>query len=380
MMETYMKRAVELAELAGSMGEIPVGAVVVKRETGEIVAEGYNRRESDKNALAHAELIAINEACKKLGGWRLIGCDLYVTLEPCPMCCGAIINSRVERVIYGADDMKAGSVFSLQQMFELPYNHKPEIIRGVMSEECSELLSSFFRRIRKIQKYIGAEMVNFENEWDELLKDEFQKDYYQNLKKFLIKEYKTQTIYPDMYDIFNAMKYTSYQDVKVVILGQDPYHEPGQAHGLSFSVKKGVEPPPSLKNIFKEINDELNIDNSGKHGELTNWAKSGILLLNTVLTVRRGMANSHKDKGWELFTDRIISLLNEREKPVVFLLWGNNAKAKKKLITGKQHLVLTSAHPSPLSAYHGFFGCGHFAQTNEFLKANGMEPVNWSID
>ena len=379
-MEKYMKRAVELAELAGSMGEIPVGAVVVKRETGEIIAEGYNRRESDKNALAHAELIAINEACRKLGGWRLIGCDLYVTLEPCPMCCGAIINSRVERVIYGADDMKAGSVFSLQQMFELPYNHKPEIIRGVMSEECSELLSSFFRRIRKIQKYIGAEMVNFENEWDELLKDEFQKDYYQNLRKFLIKEYKTQTIYPDMYDIYNAMKYTSYQDVKVVILGQDPYHEPNQAHGLSFSVKKGVEPPPSLKNIFKEINDELGIDNSGKHGELTNWAKSGVLLLNTVLTVRRGMANSHKDKGWEHFTDRVISLLNEREKPVVFLLWGNNAKAKRKLITGRQHLVLASAHPSPLSAYHGFFGCGHFAETNKFLEANGMEPVNWSID
>ena len=379
-MEKYMKRAVELAELAGSMGEIPVGAVVVKRETGEIIAEGYNRRESDKNALAHAELIAINEACKKLGGWRLIGCDLYVTLEPCPMCCGAIINSRVERVIYGADDMKAGSVFSLQQMFELPYNHKPEIIRGVMSEECGELLSSFFRRIRKIQKYIGAEMVNFENEWDELLKDEFQKEYYQDLRKFLIKEYKTQTIYPDMYDIFNAMKYTSYEDVKVVILGQDPYHEPNQAHGLSFSVKKGVEPPPSLKNIFKEINDELGIDNSGKHGELTNWAKSGVLLLNTVLTVRRGMANSHKDKGWEHFTDRVISLLNEREKPVVFLLWGNNAKAKRKLITGRQHLVLASAHPSPLSAYHGFFGCGHFAETNKFLEANGMEPVNWSID
>ena len=375
-----MKRAIELAELAGSMGEIPVGAVVVKRETGEIVAEGYNRRESDKNALAHAELIAINEACRKLGGWRLIGCDLYVTLEPCPMCCGAIINSRVERVIYGADDMKAGSVFSLQQMFELPYNHKPEIIRGVLAEECGELLSSFFKRIRKIQKYIGAEMVNFENEWDELLKDEFQKDYYQNLRKFLIKEYKTQTIYPNMYDIFNAMKYTSYQDVKVVILGQDPYHEPNQAHGLSFSVKKGVEPPPSLKNIFKEINDELGIDNSGKHGELTNWAKSGVLLLNTVLTVRRGMANSHKDKGWESFTDRVISLLNEREKPVVFLLWGNNAKAKRKLITGKQHLVLASAHPSPLSAYHGFFGCGHFAEANRFLEANGMEPVNWSID
>ena len=375
-----MRRAIELAELAGSMGEIPVGAVVVKRETGEIVAEGFNRRESDKNALAHAELIAINEACRKLGGWRLIGCDLYVTLEPCPMCCGAIINSRVERVIYGADDMKAGSVFSLQQMFELPYNHKPEIIRGVLAEECGELLSSFFKRIRKIQKYIGAEMVNFENEWDELLKDEFQKDYYQNLRKFLIKEYKTQTIYPNMYDIFNAMKYTSYQDVKVVILGQDPYHEPNQAHGLSFSVKKGVEPPPSLKNIFKEINDELGIDNSGKHGELTNWAKSGVLLLNTVLTVRRGMANSHKDKGWENFTDSVISLLNKREKPVVFLLWGNNAKAKRKLITGKQHLVLASAHPSPLSAYHGFFGCGHFAEANRFLEANGMEPVNWSID
>ncbi len=379
-MERYMKRAVKLAELAGSTGEIPVGAVVVKRDTGEIIAEGYNRRESDKNALAHAELIAINEACKKLGGWRLIGCDLYVTLEPCPMCCGAIINSRVERVIYGADDSKAGSVFSVQQMFEMPYNHKPEIIRGVLAEECGELLSSFFRRIRKIQKYIGAEMVNFENEWDELLKDEFQKEYYQDLRKFLINEYKTQTIYPNMYDIFNAMKYTSYEDVKVVILGQDPYHEPNQAHGLSFSVKKGVEPPPSLKNIFKEINDELGIDNSGKHGELTNWAKSGVLLLNTVLTVRRGMANSHKDKGWEHFTDRVISLLNEREKPVVFLLWGNNAKAKRKLITGRQHLVLASAHPSPLSAYHGFFGCGHFAETNRFLEANGMEPVNWSID
>ena len=375
-----MKRAIELAELAGSMGEIPVGAVVVKRETGEIVAEGYNRRESDKNALAHAELIAINEACKKLGGWRLIGCDLYVTLEPCPMCCGAIINSRVERVIYGADDSKAGSVNSVQTMFMLPYNHKPEIISGVMAEECGELLSTFFKRIRTIQKYIGAQMVNFENEWDKLLEDEFKKEYYLALRQFLIKEYKTQTIYPGMYDIFNALKYTSYQDVKVVILGQDPYHEPNQAHGLSFSVKKGVEPPPSLKNIFKEINDELGIDNSGKHGELTNWAKSGVLLLNTVLTVRRGMANSHKDKGWEHFTDRVITLLNEREKPVVFLLWGNNAKAKTKLITGKQHLVLTSAHPSPLSAYHGFFGCGHFAKANAFLEANGMEKINWSID
>lgn len=294
-----MKRAVELAEYAGSIGEIPVGAVVVKRETGEIIGEGYNRRETDKNALAHAEITAIENACKKLGGWRLIGCDLYVTLEPCPMCCGAIINSRIEKVIYGASDYKAGSVSSVQKMFLLPYNHSPEVISGVMEEECAALLSSFFRRIRKIQKYIGAAMVNLENEWDSLLESEFQKEYYQNLRKILIREYKTQTIYPDMYDIFNALKYTSYSDVKAVIIGQDPYHGPGQAHGLCFSVKKGIEPPPSLKNIFKEIKDDLGIDNTGKHGELTNWAKSGVLMLNTVLTVRQAQANSHKNIGWE---------------------------------------------------------------------------------
>lgn len=379
-MEKYMKRAVELAELAASMGEIPVGAVVVKRDTGEIISEGYNRRETDRNALSHAEISAIEAACQKLGGWRLIGCDLYVTLEPCPMCCGAIINSRIERVIYGADDYKAGSVVSVQKMFDLPYNHKPEVISGVMADECSSLLSSFFRRIRKIQKYIGASMVNFENEWDSLLEDEFQKEYYQTLRKFLIKEYKTQVIYPGMYDIFNAMKYTSYSDVKVVILGQDPYHGPDQAHGLSFSVRQGVEPPPSLKNIFKEIKDELGTDNTGKHGELTNWAKSGVLLLNTVLTVRQAQANSHKGMGWEKFTDRVISLLNEREKPIVFMLWGNNAKAKSSLITNKNHLVLTSAHPSPLSAYNGFFGCGHFAKANRFLEEHGMTPVDWSIN
>lgn len=379
-MEKYMKRAIELAEQAGKMGEIPVGAVVVKRSTGEIIAEGFNRRESDRNALAHAEISAINDACRRLGGWRLIGCDLYVTLEPCPMCCGAIINSRVERVIYGADDYKAGSVCSVQKMFDMPYNHKPEVISGIMAEECGELLSSFFKRIRKIQKYIGVSMINFENEWDRLLEDEFPKEYYQKLRKILIKEYKTQTVYPDMYDIFNALRYTSYSDVKVVIIGQDPYHGPGQAHGLSFSVKKGVEPPPSLKNIFKEINDELGIDNTGKHGELTNWAKSGVLLLNNVLTVRQASPNSHRGIGWEQFTDRIISILNEREKPVVFMLWGNNAKAKASMITNPKHLVLTSAHPSPLSAYHGFFGCGHFAAADRFLAENGMEPVNWSID
>ena len=379
-MEKYMKRAIELAEKAAAMGEIPVGAVVVKRDTGEIISEGYNRRETDKNALSHAEITAIELACSRLGGWRLIGCELYVTLEPCPMCCGAIINSRIERVIYGADDCKAGSVFSVQKMFDLPYNHKPEVIPGVMADQCSSLLSSFFKRIRKIQKYIGADMINFENEWDSLLKDEFSKEYYQNLRKILIKEYKTQTIYPDMYDIFNALRYTSYSDVKVVILGQDPYHGPNQAHGLSFSVRKGVAPPPSLKNIFKEIKDELGIDNTGKHGELTNWAKSGVLLLNAVLTVRQGQANSHKGIGWEQVTDRIISILNEREKPIVFLLWGNNAKAKASLITNPDHLVLKSAHPSPFSAYNGFFGCGHFAAANRFLEENGMEPVDWSIE
>lgn len=376
----YMQRAAELAAEAGRQGEIPVGAVVVKRETGEIVGEGYNKREQDKNALAHAEITAIDNACKKLGGWRLPGCDLYVTLEPCPMCAGAIINSRIERVIYGANDLKAGSVVSVQKMFDLPYNHKPEVISGVMKEECAALLSDFFKRLRSIQKYIGGNMVNIGNEWDELLKDEFEKEYYQKLRKILIHEYKTQTIYPDMYDIFNALRYTSYSDVKAVIIGQDPYHGPNQAHGLCFSVLKGVEPPPSLKNIFKEIKSETGIDNTGKHGELTKWAESGVLLLNTVLTVRQAQANSHKGIGWEKFTDRVISLLNEREKPIVFLLWGGNARAKASLITNKKHLILQCAHPSPLSAYNGFFNCGHFNQTNSFLKENGIEPIDWSID
>lgn len=223
-------------------------------------------------------------------------------------------------------------------------------------------------------------MVNLGNEWDNLLADEFKKDYYTNLRKILIKEYKTQTIYPDMYDLFNALKYTSYSDVKAVIIGQDPYHGAGQAHGLSFSVKKGVMPPPSLKNIFKEIQSDLGIDNSGKHGELTSWAKSGVLLLNAVLSVREATPNSHKNIGWEQFTDKIISLLNERETPVVFILWGANAKAKANLITNKRHLILTAAHPSPLSAHNGFFGCKHFSKTNEFLASNNIVPIDWSID
>ena len=223
-------------------------------------------------------------------------------------------------------------------------------------------------------------MVEFDNEWDELLKDEFKKDYYLKLRQFLIQEYNTRRIFPGMYDIFNALKYTSYSDVKAVIIGQDPYHGLGQAHGLCFSVKKGVTPPPSLVNIFKEIKRDTGIDNTGKHEELTNWAKSGVLLLNNVLTVREGAANSHKGAGWEEFTDNIIKLLNEREKPMVFLLWGANARTKTKLIDNPNHLILTCAHPSPLSAYNGFFGCRHFSKTNDFLRQNGISEINWSID
>ncbi len=379
-MQTYMQRAIELAGYAAAIGEIPVGAVIVRHSTGEIIGEGYNRRETDKNALAHAEIIAIDNACRKLGGWRLPDCDIYVTLEPCPMCCGAIINARIDRVIYGVSDSKSGSADSVQQMFSLPYNHKPEIISGIMHDECASLLPEFFKNIRAIQKYFGGNMINLDNEWDSLLADEFQKDYYINLRKTLIKEYKTQTIYPDMYNIFNALKYTTYSDVKAVIIGQDPYHGPGQAHGLCFSVQKGVAPPPSLKNIFKEINSDVGINNLNSHGELTNWAKSGVLLLNTVLTVKQAQPNSHKNIGWETFTDKVISLLNQREKPAVFLLWGANAKSKAQLVTNKQHLVLTAAHPSPLSAYNGFFGCRHFSQANKFLEENGIEPINWSIN
>ena len=223
-------------------------------------------------------------------------------------------------------------------------------------------------------------MVHFENSWDELLKDEFKKPYYLKLRQFLINEYRSQVIYPNMYDIFNAMKITSYEDVKVVIIGQDPYHGENQAHGLSFSVKKGIAPPPSLVNIFKEIKSDVGVDNSGKHGELTKWAEEGVLLLNSCLTVRAGKANSHRGLGWENFTDDVIRLLNQREKPMVFMLWGANAKAKAQLITNPAHLVLTAAHPSPLSAYNGFFGCKHFSKANDFLVKNGMTPVNWSID
>ncbi len=221
-------------------------------------------------------------------------------------------------------------------------------------------------------------MIKFNNNWDILLKDEFQKPYYLNLRKFLVNEYKTQNIHPDMNNIFNALKYTDYKDVKVVILGQDPYHQPNQAHGLAFSVLKGVNPPPSLQNIYKEIYAEYGFP-PACHGELTHWADQGVLLLNAVLTVRDSQPNSHKGMGWEIFTDNIISLLNARAKPMVFMLWGANAKAKAKLITNPVHLVLQSAHPSPLSAYNGFFGNGHFKKANEFLKEVYNSEIDWQI-
>ena len=221
-------------------------------------------------------------------------------------------------------------------------------------------------------------MIQFENEWDNLLSDEFEKAYYKRLRSILANEYRTQTIYPDMYDIFNALRYTSYSDIKAVIIGQDPYHGEGQAHGLCFSVKRGVEPPPSLKNIFKEIQAELGI-NPPDHGELTKWAKEGVLLLNAALTVRAGQANSHKNLGWETFTNRVIELVNQRETPVVFLLWGANARQKQSLITNPIHKILACAHPSPLSAFNGFFGCGHFKECNEFLQEHNMTPIDWSL-
>ncbi|MCF0135247.1 MAG: uracil-DNA glycosylase [Lachnospiraceae bacterium] len=216
------------------------------------------------------------------------------------------------------------------------------------------------------------------NDWQELLAEEFEKDYYKELRAFLTREYKSNVVYPDMYHIFATLQTTAYRDVKVVILGQDPYHNPGQAHGFSFSVREGIEIPPSLVNIYKELRTDLGC--AMPHtGCLNSWAEQGVLLLNSVLTVRAGEAGSHRGQGWEIFTDRIITLLNEREKPVVFLLWGRYAKDKRSLITDPRHLVLTAAHPSPLSAYNGFFGCRHFSQTNAFLERTGQTPIDWQI-
>lgn len=222
-------------------------------------------------------------------------------------------------------------------------------------------------------------MVKLGNDWDSILEDEFKKPYYLKLREFLKEEYKTQTIYPDMHNIFNALKASSFKDTKVVILGQDPYHEPNQAHGLCFSVLKGVTPPPSLQNMYKELADDIGFK-IPTHGQLTKWAEQGILMLNTVLTVRRGQANSHKGMGWETFTDRVISELNKKDTPVIFLLWGSPAKTKAEIITNPIHIKLTCPHPSPLSAYRGFFGCKHFSKTNELLINNGMTPIDWQID
>lgn len=221
-------------------------------------------------------------------------------------------------------------------------------------------------------------MVSIGNDWDNLLKDEFTKDYYLKLRQFLALEYQTKTIYPNMYDIFNALKYTPYDKVKAVILGQDPYHGKGQAHGLCFSVQKGVTPPPSLKNIFAELQEDLGCS-IPDHGNLSALAKQGVLMLNTVLTVREGSPNSHRGKGWEILSDRIISLLDQKEEPLVFLLWGKNAKEKMSLLQNPNHLVLTSSHPSPYSVNYGFKGCRHFSQTNEYLQQHGVSPIDWQL-
>lgn len=220
-------------------------------------------------------------------------------------------------------------------------------------------------------------MIKVNNDWDEILNREYNKDYYQKLRTVLANEYNKYTVYPDMYNIFNAFKYTPYSNVKVVILGQDPYHNVGQAHGLAFSVQPDVDIPPSLKNIFKEMHDDIGFT-IPDNGCLTRWAENGVFLLNTSLTVRAHSPNSHKNIGWETFTDNIISELNDRNDPIVFLLWGSNARSKAKLITNDKHLVLQAPHPSPLSAYNGFFGCKHFSKANDFLKSIG-KSIDWSL-
>lgn len=215
-------------------------------------------------------------------------------------------------------------------------------------------------------------------EWDEFLEEEFHSKSYLALREFLKTEYSTKTVYPPMHDIFNCMKITSLKDVKVVILGQDPYHNVGQAMGLSFSVPKGVEKPASLVNIFKELESDLNISPC-QHGDLTGWAEQGVLLLNTVLTVRAHQPTSHKNQGWEEFTDGVIKKLSDKKDNLVFILWGANAISKRKLINSNKHLILTSVHPSPLSCYRGFFGSKHFSRTNAYLTQHGIQPVDWRL-
>ena len=221
-------------------------------------------------------------------------------------------------------------------------------------------------------------MVNIGNDWDNILADEWEKPYYTKLRVFLKTEYGSHTVYPDMHDIFNALKYTSFADTRVVIIGQDPYHGVNQAHGLCFSVQKGVEPPPSLKNIYKELKEDIGME-IPSHGCLTSWAKQGVLLLNTVLTVREASPNSHKGMGWESFTDRVISELDRKQTPVVFLLWGANARKKAEIIRNPIHKKLITVHPSPLSAYGGFFGCRHFSLANRILEESGQPTIDWRL-
>ena len=222
-------------------------------------------------------------------------------------------------------------------------------------------------------------MYKIGNGWDQILAEEFEKEYFRKLEAFLEGEYESQTIYPPREDIFNALKASDYGATKVVILGQDPYHEPDQAHGMCFSVRKGVKIPPSLVNIYKELDADLGI-RPVRHGYLQSWADQGVLLLNTSLTVRRGQANSHRGKGWEQFTDAVITALNNRPEPIVFLLWGANARSKEALITAPQHFTLSGAHPSPLSAWNGFFGGGYFSKTNRFLELTGQQPIQWQLE
>ena len=216
-------------------------------------------------------------------------------------------------------------------------------------------------------------MIN--KKWDIVLKDDFESPYFEKLGIFVKNEYKHKIIYPEYRDIFNALRYTDYDDVKVVILGQDPYHGEHEAHGLSFSVKEGVPMPPSLRNIFKELKDDIGVDRT--QTDLTDWAKQGVLLLNSIMTVVKDTPLSHKDKGWEIFTDNVIKKLGEREKPIVFILWGNYARSKKDLIKNKNHLIIENVHPSPLSASRGFFGSKPFSKTNAFLEKNGIPKINW---
>ena len=221
-------------------------------------------------------------------------------------------------------------------------------------------------------------MYKIGNGWDQVLAEEFEKEYFKKLEAFLDEEYAAQTIYPPREDIFNALKASDYAATKVVILGQDPYHEPGQAHGMCFSVQKGVKIPPSLVNIYKELEADLGVK-PVRHGYLQEWADQGVLLLNTSLTVRQAQANSHRGKGWEQFTDAVIAALNARPEPIVFLLWGANARSKEALITAPQHFILSGAHPSPLSAWNGFFGGGYFSKANRFLELTGQTPVQWQL-